>query len=241
MRRPLLIAVLAITVSAVGPATAVPSQQPMHNQGRYVFNQQHRDNLSWWNRTWVPQLVPKGALLEVQLPSDPVRWIPYGEPECQPSPIWTWSDISDTSWPVQHRRVGAELEATYTVPNDNRYRESANPYELPGVYVPVEKRVLGSSTITVFDYRLPMGPADDYWAERGIATICLRPDPIPNDVRVLGFPPDTPPTYVLTLVVGVRQASLGGGLPATPLPAPPTVRPDPDSPSEPSEPEVEHG
>lgn len=243
MRRPLLVAVLAITMSAASSAADTPApHQPMHNQGRYIFNQQHRDNLSWWNRTWVPQLVPKGALLEVQLPSDPMRWIPYGEPDCQPSPIWTWSDISDTSWPVKHRHVQAELQAQYTVPNENRYRESANPYELPGVYIPVEKRVVAGSAITVFDYQLPLGHADDYWAERGIATICLRPDPIPEDVRVLGFPPDTPPTYVLTLVVGVRQASFGGGLPPTPLPAPPQVRPDPDMPSEPSEPDTEeHG
>ncbi len=239
MRRTLLVALMAVTVSAVGPATADPSQQPMHNQGRYVFNQQHRDNLSWWNRSWLPQLVPKGALLEVQLPSDPVRWIPYGEPDCQPSPGWDWAEIGG-SWspdgPPRHQRVPVELERQYAMPNENRYRESANPNELPGVYIPVEKRVLGSSAITVFDYRLLTGPADDYWAGRGLATICLRPDPIPEDVRVLGFPPDTPPTYVLTLVVGVRQASFGGGLPPTPLPAPPEPRPEPDAPSQPNEP-----
>lgn len=238
MRRPLLVALVAVTVCAVGPATADPSQQPMHNQGRYVFNQQHRDNLSWWNRTWLPQLVPKAALLEVQLPSDPIRWIPYGEPNCQPSPGWDWAEISG-SWypggPHRHHRVPVEFEGQYTVPDENRYRESANPNELPGVYIPVEKRVLGSSAITVFDYRLLPGPADDYWAGRGLATICLRPDPIPEDVRVLGFPPDTPPTYVLTLVVGVRQASIGGGLPPTPLPAPPEERPDPDVPPGPNE------
>ncbi|UGT91640.1 hypothetical protein [Mycobacterium ostraviense] len=75
-----------------------------------------------------------------------------------------------------------------------------------------------------------------------MATICLRPDPIPEDVRVLGFPPDTPPTYVLTLVVGVRQASYGGGLPPTPLPLPPMVTVEPDGPAAPTQPATEeHG
>ncbi|GJO48514.1 hypothetical protein NJB1604_31520 [Mycobacterium marinum] len=36
-------------------------------------------------------------------------------------------------------------------------RESANPYELPGVYIPFDKRVLGSSTLSVFEYRLETG------------------------------------------------------------------------------------
>ncbi|VBA33713.1 hypothetical protein [Mycobacterium pseudokansasii] len=245
MRRPIVVTLVLATLSAVGLATAEPSMQPMQNQGRYSFNQQHRDNLSWWNRTWVPQLIPKGALLEVQLPSDPIHWIPYGEPDCQPSPGWDWAEISG-SWypdgPPRHQRVAVELEGQHTVPNQNRYRESANPYELPGVYIPFDKRVDGSSTITIFDYHLLPGPSDDYWAGRGLATICLRPDPIPEDVRVLGFPPDTPPTYVLTLVVGVRQASYGGGLPPTPLPLPPMVSLEPDGPSAPPEPPAEeHG
>ncbi len=80
-------------MSAVGLATAEPSMQPMESEGRYTFNQQHRDNLSWWNRTWVPQLIPKGALLEVQLPSDPIHWIPYGEPDCQPSSGWAGTGL----------------------------------------------------------------------------------------------------------------------------------------------------
>ncbi|BCI92817.1 hypothetical protein NIIDMKKI_80230 [Mycobacterium kansasii] len=88
-----------------------------------------------------------------------------------------------------------QLEGQRTVPNENRYRESANPYELPGVYIPFDKRVDGSRTITIFDYRLLPGNPDDYWAGRGLATICLRPDPIPEDVRVLGFRPTRrPPT-----------------------------------------------
>ena len=102
------------------------------------------------------------------------------------------------------------------------------------MYIPFDKRVDGSRTITIFDYRLLPGNPDDYWAGRGLATICLRPDPIPEDVRVLGFPPDTPPTYVLTLVVGVRQASYGGGLPPTPLPLPPMVTLEPGGPAEPA-------
>ncbi|RFZ68689.1 hypothetical protein CKW46_10910 [Mycobacterium liflandii] len=236
LRRPLLAAFIAALVFAVGPAVAEPedAQLPLHKEGRYVFTQQHRDNLSWWNRTWTPQLVPKGAMLEVQLPSTPVHWIPYGEPECQPSPGWDWAEISG-SWypdgPPRHQRVPVQLVGQRIVPNPNRMRESANPYELPGVYIPFDKRVLGSSTLSVFEYRLETGAPDDYWAGRGLATICFRPEPIPEDVRVLGFPPDTPPTFVLTLVVGVRQASYGGGLPPTPLPAPPEVRPMPDEPA----------
>lgn len=241
MRRPLLLALMVVAVAAV-PATADPAdpaRQPMSNQGRYVFNQEHRDNLSWWNRTWLPQLVPKAALLEVQLPSDPIRWIPYGEPDCQPSPGWDWAEIAG-SWvpdgPPRHHRVPVQLVFQQTIPNPGRYKESANPYELPGVYVPVKDRVIGSSAITVFYFQLLPEPELGYFGGRGLATICLRPDPIPDDVRVLGFPPDTPPTYVLTLVVGVRQASIGGGLPPTPLPAPPQVRPDPDVASAPNEP-----
>ncbi|QUR69364.1 hypothetical protein [Mycobacterium spongiae] len=231
-RRALLIALVAVVLLATGPATADPAQLPLHNQGFYVFNQQHRDNLSWWNRTWLPQLVPKGALIQVQLPGDPIRWIPYSEPDCLPSPGWYWAHISD---PNRHHHVPAELLLQYDVENEERYRESANPNEFPGVIVPFEDRVLGSSTVTVFDYRLDTEDPDDYWAGRGLATICLRPDPIPEDVKVLGFPPETPPTFVLTLVVGVRQWSLGSPLQPTPLPQPPEVRPDPGGPLGPND------
>ncbi|GJO48516.1 hypothetical protein NJB1604_31530 [Mycobacterium marinum] len=107
LRRPLLAAFIAALVFAVGPAVAEPedAQLPLHNEGRYVFTQQHRDNLSWWNRAWTPQLVPKGAMLEVQLPSTPVHWIPYGEPECQPSPGWDWAEISGSWYPTVRRAI----------------------------------------------------------------------------------------------------------------------------------------
>ena len=182
-----------------------------------------------WNRTWAPQLIPKGALLEVQLPA--TRSAGY--------PTAMRSAVRGTRAAPRGTTV-CRWNASGIVPSPtkNRYRESANPNELPGVYIPVEKRVVGSSAITVCDYQLQPGAADHYWAGRGLATICLRPDPIPEDVRVLGFPPDTAPTYVAHPCRGRATASYGGGLPATPRPAPPEVRPEPDVMSGPNQPDT---
>jgi hypothetical protein len=55
------------------------------NQIPYIFTQQHRDALWWWNGTWLPQTVPAGARVQVQLPSDPIRWIPRRPSECTPT------------------------------------------------------------------------------------------------------------------------------------------------------------
>jgi hypothetical protein len=49
----------------------------------YLFTQQHRDNLWWWNGTWLPQSVPSGAHVQVQLPGGPSRWKPYTGPGCR--------------------------------------------------------------------------------------------------------------------------------------------------------------
>ncbi len=49
----------------------------------YLFTQQHRDNLWWWNGTWLPQTVPNGAHVQIQLPGGPSRWKPYTGPGCR--------------------------------------------------------------------------------------------------------------------------------------------------------------
>ncbi|SFQ71476.1 hypothetical protein SAMN05421810_11455 [Amycolatopsis arida] len=149
-----------------------PGNQPLTNDHVYVLTQQHRDNLPWWNGTWLPQTVPSGAHLQLQLPSDPIRWIP--DPECAPSPLLglvpTWV---------------LPLRATIT-PTGRRTLPS------PG-------RITGSSAISVFDYTVD---------GLGIAAVCLRPHPVPDDPGVLGFPAGTPPFYVATVVVGVPQLTL---------------------------------
>ncbi len=139
---------------------------------RYIFTQQHRDNLPWWNGTWLPQTVPDGAELDIQLPSGPIRWIPAGN--CPPSslagliPAW-----------LLPLRGQVRLTSTGTLPDQGR--------------------ISGTETISTFGYQVH---------GLGIAAICLRPDPVPDDPQVLGFPPGTPPFFVLTLLVGVPQLSV---------------------------------
>lgn len=55
------------------------------NQIPYIFTQQHRDALWWWNGTWLPQSVASDARIQVQLPSDPIRWIPRRPADCRPT------------------------------------------------------------------------------------------------------------------------------------------------------------
>lgn len=71
--------------------------------------------------------MPTGAHIQVQLPSDPVRWVP--EPDCTPSPV---ADLVPTL--VLPLWADAELVGESTLPN--------------------EGRMPGSSQISVFDYRL---------------------------------------------------------------------------------------
>ncbi|NUQ95097.1 MAG: hypothetical protein HOY79_00580 [Streptomyces sp.] len=85
-------ALTATGASAVGdpdPHTPVPApakQVPSDTGTRehpYLFTQEQRDNLWWWNGTWLPQSVPSGAHVQVQLPGGPSRWKPYNGPRCR--------------------------------------------------------------------------------------------------------------------------------------------------------------
>ncbi len=122
-----MLATLFITTSATA-ADQLPGQ-PLDAGHAYIFTQQHRDNLYWWNNTWTPQTVPSGAHVQVQLPSDPVRWFPERGGDCQPSPV---ADLVPT-WLVP-LRADVELTGRTSLPN--------------------EGRMPGSSRTTVFDYRV---------------------------------------------------------------------------------------
>ncbi|MDV6013629.1 hypothetical protein [Haloechinothrix sp. LS1_15] len=163
-----------VLVTATGDTQDGLPGQPLESDEAYILTQQHRDNLPWWNNTWVPQTVPSGAHIQVQLPSDPVEWVPEHGRDCEPSPV---ADLVPTS--LLPLRADVELLDTDTLPNSDR--------------------MTGSSEISVFSYRV---------SGVGIAAVCLRPEPDPADPAQLGFPPGTPSDYVVTLVVGVPQASL---------------------------------
>ncbi|UQA97074.1 hypothetical protein [Streptomyces halobius] len=67
----------------VPPTVArVPADTGTRNHP-YLFTQQHRDNLWWWNGAWLPQSVPSGAHVRIQLPGGPVQWKPYTGPDCR--------------------------------------------------------------------------------------------------------------------------------------------------------------
>jgi hypothetical protein len=192
-RAPAFTAITIATLLCTSSAMAAPrdtqrgdGSQPLTNDHAYVFTQQQRDNLSWWNGTWLPQTVPSDAHVQVQLPSDPIRWIPDQDgARCQPS---LPADL-DSSLPpellnllpvnVFHLAGDVELYDTSTLPNTGR--------------------ISGSSELTVFDYHV---------TGLGVVPICLRPHPEPEDAGDLGFPPDTPPYYVATIIVGVPQVTL---------------------------------
>lgn len=174
MRR-VITALAAVTLVGTAGADATPDGgQPLTNDHAYVFTQQQRDNLSWWNGTWLPQTVPDGAHLQVQLPSDPIRWIPDTSTSCQPSPL---ADLVPT-WLLPLRGT-VELYHRGTLPNAGR--------------------LTGSSQLSILDYRV---------TGLGIAAICLRPDPVPDNPEVLGFPAGTPPYYVATVIVGIPQLTV---------------------------------
>jgi glutaredoxin len=127
-----LTAVLLCTSSAVAAPGGTRSDnggQPLSNEHAYVFTQQQRDNLSWWNGTWIPQTVSDGAHIQVLLPSDPIRWTPDTGPTCQPSP--TAGLVPTWLLPLRSR---VELYDHSTLPN--------------------EGRISGSSALSVFDYRV---------------------------------------------------------------------------------------
>jgi hypothetical protein len=77
--------------------------------------------------------------------------------------------------------------------------ELANTEYLGSHTLPNPERIEGTSAIYVFDYHI---------TGVGAIAICLRPDPVPNTSEELGFPPDTPKHYILTLTVGIPQLSL---------------------------------
>ncbi|WP_165985241.1 hypothetical protein [Streptomyces sp. YIM 98790] len=95
MRRPLALALTATALLAacpaaaggpagpVAPGAAAPPITPFGEP--YLFTQQHRDALWWWNGTWLPQSVPSGARLQIQLPATPARWHPHTGPDCRPT------------------------------------------------------------------------------------------------------------------------------------------------------------
>jgi hypothetical protein len=100
--------------------------QPLDAGHAYILTQQHGDNLSWWNGTWVPQTIPDRAHVQVQLPSNPIHWIPDLGPTCHPS------RVADLAAAAACGTV--DLLGTSTLPNAGR--------------------VAGTSEIAVFDYRV---------------------------------------------------------------------------------------
>lgn len=166
-----LLAAFSVATLFTATAAAAPDDlpgQPLDADHAYILTQQHRDNLSWWNGTWTPQTVRAGAHVQLQLPSDPTRWVTVRGRECTPSPV---AGVVPTS--LLPLRAKAVLVGRSTLPN--------------------EGRVPGSSELSVFDYRLH---------GVGLAAICLRPEPAPDQSQS-----DAPADYVVTLVVGVAQLS----------------------------------
>lgn len=157
-----------LAVTSADAADELPGQ-PLDADQAYLLTQQHRDNLYWWNGTWTPQSVPTGAHVQVQLPSNPTRWVPERGHDCTPSPVAGLVPAS-----VLPLRADAELVDLSTLPN--------------------EGRIPGSSEISVFDYRLD---------GVGIAAICLRPEPRPEEWQSA-----TPTDFVVTFVVGVPQLNV---------------------------------
>jgi hypothetical protein len=88
LRVPLRAAVLALALGVLLTGSTHGAEPPAPADGGghpHLFTQQHRDALWWWNGTWRPQTVPPGARLRIQLPGDPVRWIPHDGRDCHPT------------------------------------------------------------------------------------------------------------------------------------------------------------
>jgi hypothetical protein len=136
-RRSIAVVAAAVTVLlGTSGALAAPGSepggvegQPLSSDHAYIFTQQQRDNLSWWNGTWMPQTLPSGSHVQVQLPSDPVRWIPETGPGCRPSPV---ADRVPTH--LLPLRATVELTDRSTLPNAGR--------------------ITGSAEVSIFDYRV---------------------------------------------------------------------------------------
>lgn len=113
-------------------AAAVERLAAANRPRPYIFTQQHRDELPWWQGRWTPQRVPDGARVQVQLPGDPIRWVPVRGDSCSP-----------TRWPgglgLPAGRV--ELTGRAIIPNPGRISGTASIYQFdyrvhgPGVVV----------------------------------------------------------------------------------------------------------
>lgn len=67
---------------------------------KYIFTQQHRDEMFFWNGLWVPQTVPTNSRIQVQLPGDPIRW--YNDADCSPSSLTTALESATTEYLGSH-------------------------------------------------------------------------------------------------------------------------------------------
>ncbi|WP_159943363.1 hypothetical protein [Nocardiopsis sp. FR6] len=187
MRKPSPAMALAATVTlAASPASgAVLDSEP-----DYLFIQQHRDALYWWNGTWLPQTLPSGSHIQIQLPATPVHWEPDLGPGCRPTPVPPLPEGVDTVAGIE-----VPLEALEGI--DLPLGGEVTP--LGREEFPNEGRNMGnSSTIEAFDFQV---------SGTGVVAICLNPDPPNQDPREMGLPAG-PTDYVLTLLVGVPQTDL---------------------------------
>jgi hypothetical protein len=153
----------ATPAGAAGGDARLPGPPRISRRPTYLFAQQHRDALPWWRGTWRPQKVVSGARLRIQLPGDPIRWVPHTGGRCSPTP-WPGGELVP--------EAGIELEDHEVIPS-------------PG-------RIAGAESLYQFDYRV---------SGSGTAVACLHPDPVPDSPEALSFPPGSPLTYALTVVV----------------------------------------
>lgn len=124
LRRRSVLTALTPATPRPWPARPAPPAPAAARPRPYVFTQQHHDNLWWWDGTWLPQTVPAGARIQIQLPADPFHWIPGPPGHCPPTGAGTLVPL----------RARARLLDRYVLPDRDR--------------------IPGTSTIEVFDYRL---------------------------------------------------------------------------------------
>lgn len=98
------------------PLTNYGSEEP----AIYLFTQQHRDALPWWEGTWRPQQVASGARLRIQLPGDPIQWVPHTGDGCQRTP-WPDHDLVP--------EASIELEDHTIVPSPGRIEGTDSLYQ----------------------------------------------------------------------------------------------------------------
>ncbi len=108
----------------IGATYGAAPPEPAGSVHPYIFTQQHRDALWWWNGTWRPQTVSPGSRLQVQLPGDPVRWVSRVGRDCRPTG-------TAATLPL---RAQVTLTGSSTLPNAGR--------------------IPGTKRLYVFDYRV---------------------------------------------------------------------------------------